>query len=491
MKHFKSKKFDTEEDEEFTDSKHLKGGVIKEYSSKGYHNDYYGNYYDKSYKSSYGSSYGGSYRNTGYSYGNSYYNKPYSSYWSSWYDNSYTVKEEKDDLFIKNSESYLTPSSDELRREIGWSSNADSIKMAKELSRFFFYKMIGEKNYIDEKYLDESKLNESELNEKISKTETYNNLWDAAIPGYTPKEKAIYVIESLNRKTGKADSKICDLKEDIIEKISIKDEILSDPILNELFDRLPDKKAYNKFDILNKVSLLKNLGSKFKIEKEIEKKIVHNSSIRDIKLMTDISQICNVELYQRLLPNFKHKLLTKSLLVNVPVQKTEHKQKIIILLDFSGSMCRTEKQQWVIAIMMDRLRMVIKEECEIFFSYFLQYVGEFSFHHVYDRESALKFWKSFSTRPNGGDTAVGSIITGIKNEIQNKKLFNIKVDLSVELPEILIINDGQDSVKSESFTYKTNAINLIQNNEEVKELCIKNKGVHVHVNINDNLTISE
>ena len=142
MKHFKSKKFDTEEDEEFTDSKHLKGGVIKEYSSKSYHNDYYDSYYDKSYKSSYGNSYGGSYRNTGYSYGNSYYNKPYSSYWSSWYDNSYTVKEEKDDLFIKNSESYLTPSSDELRREIGWSSNADSIKMAKELSRFFFYKMI-------------------------------------------------------------------------------------------------------------------------------------------------------------------------------------------------------------------------------------------------------------------------------------------------------------------------------------------------------------
>ena len=66
--------------------------------------------------------------------------------------------------------------------------------------------------------------------------------------------------------------------------------------------------------------------------------------------------------------------------------------------------------------------MVIKEECEIFFSYFLQDVSEFRFHHVFNRESALKFWKSFSTRPNGGDTAVGSIITSIKNEIQNKKL---------------------------------------------------------------------
>ena len=71
------------------------------------------------------------------------------------------------------------------------------------------------------------------------------------------------------------------------------------------------------------------------------------------------------------------------------------------------------------------------------------------------------------------------------------ELFNINVDLSVELPEVLIINDGQDTVKSESFTYKTNAINLIQNNEQVKELCIKNKGVHVYVNMNDNLTISE
>lgn len=485
MKYHKSKKFDTEEDVEFTDSKHLKEGVIKEYSSKVYNNDYRSNYYDNYYNNSYGS------RSTGYSYGNNYYNKPYSSYWSSWYDSSYTVKEEKDELFIKNSESYLTPSSDELKREIGWGSSADAIKMGKELSRFFFYKMINEKDYIDEKYLDDSKLNDSQLSEKISKIETYNNLWDAAIPGYTPKEKAVYVIESLHRKTGKVPSEISDLKEHIIEKISIKDEILADPILNELYDTLQSKAEFNKFDILNKVSLLKNLGSKFKIEKEIEKKIVHNSSIRDIKLMTDISQICNVELYQRLLPNFKHKLLTKSLLVNVPVQKTEHKQKIIMLVDFSGSMCSTDKQQWVVAIMMDRLRMAIKEECEIFFTYFLQNVSEFSFHHIFDRESALEFWKSFSTRPNGGDTSVGTIITSIKDEIQKGKLFNINVDLSKELPEVLIINDGQDTVKTESFTYKTNAINLIQNNEQVKNLCIQNKGVHVHVNMNDNLTISE
>ena len=61
-------------------------------------------------------------------------------------------------------------------------------------------------------------------------------------------------------------------------------------------------------------------------------------------------------MYQKLFPNFQSKLLTKDLVVNVPVERTEKKQKIIIILDFSGSMDDREKQDWVNALLIDRFR---------------------------------------------------------------------------------------------------------------------------------------
>jgi uncharacterized protein with von Willebrand factor type A (vWA) domain len=48
------------------------------------------------------------------------------------------------------------------------------------------------------------------------------------------------------------------------------------------------------------------------------------------------------------------------------VQIGEKKQKIIILLDYSGSMNNTPKQIWVNAILIDRFRYVI-QGAEVFF----------------------------------------------------------------------------------------------------------------------------
>lgn len=37
----------------------------------------------------------------------------------------------------------------------------------------------------------------------------------------------------------------------------------------------------------------------------------------------------------------------------------------------------------------------------------------------------------------------------------------------------------QDSVKTKSFTYKTNAISLYEHNEELEKLCVNNGGKYV------------
>ena len=66
-----------------------------------------------------------------------------------------------------------------------------------------------------------------------------------------------------------------------------------------------------------------------------------------------------------------------------------------------------------------------------------------------------------------------------------KKLCNLNVDLSEDKPEILGIADGQDSVKVKDFGYKTNAISLVDNeNEELKQLCLDQEGKYIYINYN-------
>lgn len=352
--------------------------------------------------------------------------------------------------------------------------------------------MIDDKDYFDEKYKDEANLSESEIDELSRKKQIYDELWDKYIPGFTPLEQALSVFKELIANSSNPEELTTLETIEKIDKngIQFHEELYKDPIVNELLDMHEFSKDY-KFDIIKFMSMIKNLGSEFKIEKEIEEKIVVNSRINSKKIMRDYSQVYQADLYQRLMPTFDAKLLTKSLVINTPIDRTEHKQKIIILLDYSGSMGYTNKQQMVVAILVDRLRYAIKEEAEIFFSYFVKKTETLHFTHIHDRKSALDFWATFSTEPNGGDTHLGEMVNHINSEINDYgKLCNLNIDLSKEKPEILAINDGQDSVKTEDFPYKTNAISLIDGlNDELKDLCLENGGKYVFVDCAGNLSM--
>ena len=159
------------------------------------------------------------------------------------------------------------------------------------------------------------------------------------------------------------------------------------------------------------------------------------------------------------------------------------------MLDFSGSMSDEEKQIWVNAILIDRFRYVMKGEAEVFFSYFVHETEDLEFHHIKDREDVMNFWNMFSNEPDGGTTAIGDMVEYVAKEvIEHKKLHNLSVDLSQERPEILIINDGQDSVRSEKFPYKVNAISLMQFSDELKKLCVDTDGKQVRVEYADVVT---
>ena len=417
--------------------------------------------------------------------------KSYSSWdddfsWGGNWGSSWSFDEDKDsDLCIKAHESYFTPKGVDIEARLNWQDQTKTNKqLIKEMSRYFFYRMIDEKEYFEEKWADETKISEEEMPTYQAKKTFYEDLWEKFIPGETPLEKAIAVFKQLKEQqdgdTSGSKKKDLDPSKMDANAVQFYQEIYEDPDMNELLDTNAFTKQI-KNDVLAKLSLVKNLGSQFKVEKEIEEKIVANSSVITKKIMRDYSQLGMLDLYQKMLPTFNLKLLSKDLIVNVPVDRTEHKQKIIIILDFSGSMCDGEKQEWVTAILVDRLRYAMKEEAEIFFSYFVHDPDRLLFTHCKDRKSVLNFWQRFSHSPNGGTTDIQAMVTRIGQEIDKGKLMNLNIDLREEKPEILIINDGQDHVSNDDFKYKSNAISVIDGpNTGLKNLCVKNNGKYVH-----------
>lgn len=439
--------------------------------------------------------YGGFNRNSGY-YSNWYNSSSSKNYWSSF--NWGTDDDDNDNLVISEHGNYITPKESEIRLK---SSDyrlhtKENIKLTKNLARYFYHQLVESTDIWVEGCKDPENVDPKFQHDYNIYKGVAEALKSIQVYGNSPLDKAVHVLKEIlyqqdSKRDGKSKVNSSDLSEGLEESLftgDFNDETLSDPIFNELSDLNSFTKKF-KSDILRKISLVKNFGSEFKVEKEIEEKIVTNSSIIVKKKLRDFSQIINVELYQRLLPNFHAKLVTKDLVINAPVDRTEHKQKIIMLVDFSGSMHMDEKQKWVCAVLMERLKYVMKEECEIFFSFFVHRTDQLKFIHLFDKKSAINFWRSFSTEPNGGDTYLGDMVNYINKSInEEKRLCNLDVDISQEKIEILAINDGQDSVKTSEFSYKTNAISLMQMNDELKNLCIKNNGKYIYVDSQDVIT---
>ena len=426
-----------------------------------------------------------------YTYGGGYKNKGGRNSWSrnSWSSFSFVTAFEDDDsdLMVKDPVSYITPTKVEIKKKSSSIWKDEAIDTVKELARVCYYKMMDEKNYLREDLADWDNLDDDVRSTYSQKKELYDSIYDQYIPGYTPLEQAIAIFLQLQNKTAERQTgeQGDDQEVDMQQSLGFDRELYSDPTINEQlnFNELSKER---KMEIMNKISIIGDLGTQFKVEKEVDEKIVANSDQYVKKIMRDYSQFHMIDLYQKMFPNFKSKFLTKDLTVNVPVDRKEQKQKIIILLDYSGSMDYDEKQIWVNAILIDRFRYVMKGEAEVFFSYFVERTEELKFFHITNREEVIQFWQMFSNEPNGGTTEIGDMVNYVADQVINhRRLHNLDIDLSEEKPEILIINDGQDRVHSEKFPYKVNAISLMQFSEELKDLCVATDGKQVRVEEND------
>ena len=387
-----------------------------------------------------------------------------------------------DDLVVKDPVTYITPTTSEIRKKVR-APKQTSIDTIKELARVCYFKMIDEKDYLVEQYADYDNLSDEEKGAISTKKELYDSIFDQYIPGFSPLDQAISIylkLQSTDKEKG--DPRDDDEDEDLDMKkgLDFDRNLYSDPNINEQLE-LNELSKDRKMEIMNHLSLVGQFGSEFKVEKEISEKIVANSDQYATMIMRDYSQIHMMNLMQKVYPNFRSKFLTKDLVVNVPVDRKEQIQKIIIILDYSGSMGYDDKQIWVNAILIDRFKYVMRGEAEVFFSYFVESTEDLDFQHIKNREDVIAFWQTFSNDPNGGMTEVGDMVEHIANEIQSGRLCNLDVDLSEEKPEILIINDGQDSIHTDKFPYKVNAVSLMEFSDELKDLCNATGGKQIEI----------
>jgi len=395
--------------------------------------------------------------------------------WSS-FSFSWGDTDDNDDLYVKDPVTYLTPTTSEIRKKVH-APKQTSVDTIKELARVCYFKMIDERDFVAEQFVD------SENPEHQARKALYDSIFDQYIPGFSPLEQAISIYLKMKKEKEYGDRDENDDDDDELDMkkgLDFDRQLYTDPHINEQLD-LNELSKNRKMEIMNHLSLVGQFGSEFKVEKEISEKIVANSDEYSTMIMRDYSQIHMMNLCQKVYPNFRSKFLTKDLTVSVPVDRKEQIQKIIIILDFSGSMDYDDKQIWVNAILIDRFKYVMKGEAEVFFSYFVDDTDDLDFQHITNREDVIKFWQTFSNDPNGGSTEVGDMVEYISDQIQFKRLCNLDIDLSEEKPEILVINDGQDSIGTSEFPYKVNAVSLMEFSEELKDLCNATGGKQIEV----------
>lgn len=423
-----------------------------------------------------------------YGYGSTFKSSKYEWEPSRWTNFSYSsflnvTNDDNTDMFVKEPPNYITPTIAQIKAKTHYWTSED-LKRIKELSRVCYLKMRDDPDYIHPDYENEYSCNLT-IEEYRKKKAIFDNVYTTFIPGHTPLEQAIAVNHKVNDEVAKARRKGKERGESS-PTFEFRRSAYGDPYINM---QLPLRRISRDYhlDILNMVSIMGDLGSQFKVERAVGETEVGYSDMHKPVLMSNYDQVQMIDIYQRMLRGYNIKFATKNLIVNVPVQSSEQKQVIIIMLDYSGSMNEIPKQIKVNSILADRFRYVMKGEAEVYFSYFVSNTDFLRFKHVKNEADVIRFWKNFSNTPNGGQTDIDRNVKCVHEAILSGNFFGLG-DLSKTLPEILIINDGRDEVGVKEFPYKVNAISLTDLSEELKGLCIDSGGKQVFIEANNRIT---
>jgi hypothetical protein len=243
--------------------------------------------------------------------------------------------------FIKEHDYYYTPSKGYSKYIMDRNKLSDSnISYFQELCRFFSHQSLNSEDYIADEFLDSSKF-DSEMSKQIEQNKAfYKELYDTYVPGYTPTEKAVYLMHYISLKQKETGDEKPEEQPNFFQtfqKETPKQEYFESSTINLLKEnhkRIKDFKGDLEF--FKKMSLVDSFGNSFEIKKSRSQKRVPNSIQTKQKKITEFEDIIKSPLYQMVYPDFLVKLAQKDLICNTPVVSEEFKQKIIVLVDFSG-----------------------------------------------------------------------------------------------------------------------------------------------------------
>lgn len=384
--------------------------------------------------------------------------------WDSGYNNNYWNRNNEHVSKIKKPDYYVLPDDIELKKYV----EDRDIQLFKDLLYVCYYTNLTNKSYADI-YItkDEKSENWYDIAKEISKRNI--PLLDSAVV-------LLRCIQDHNEDTD--DPKFNQKLDNYIKRVS-------DSNNNDIAEWVGDsnvdlnKKFLNKGSIIDKMCLFEDFGNKFKVISEDMTKFVQNSEKKKNTLIQNFNQINRVRAFEFLLPTFDYKLLHRSLNVSLPSQTDIAKQKIFMLLDYSGSMGTEYKQQWVSAMILNRLKHVFENNCELYFSYYASSL--YSIETAIDEKSGREFWSKFSTSPTDGNTYIHDVINEVLIEYNSNP--SKYTSLNGTLPEILVLCDGEDSLSGEP-VLKTNIVSILNYNRQMHEYSIKSGGSYVHIDLN-------
>ena len=137
---------------------------------------------------------------------------------------------------------------------------------------------------------------------------------------------------------------------------------------------------------------------------------------------------------------FRYRLATKSFMVREKIKKSDKKQLFYAMLDRSKSMQQGERIYKLIAILMNRLRAVMRGDAILGFSFFDSVVHEEVM--VYEVPEAREAMQNLTYKFFLGDDT--DINLAIREGV--KRIEQVVTDTEAERPELIIVSDGDHGI---------------------------------------------
>lgn len=230
-----------------------------------------------------------------------------------------------------------------------------------------------------------------------------------------------------------------------------------------------DEEAIMFLAALSKIDKIKTMevGTVKELVEDPEGSIVKDEPI---ETLDDITKLTPNEFAD---PLFVAKLATKDLFIEKRYREVEKQRFPLIFIDISGSMFSPAMKQPLVKAVLTKIFEGVKAgntRCIVaFFERDITNVKK-----VFTAEQADKYLEDYKC-PGGGNTEVNNVILQAHAWIKSGYVKGI--NLEGLQPEVLIINDGQDSVDpTHKLEFPVHAIMLHRGNPELKQLCLNSGG---------------